>query len=81
VEKINIVWFKRDFRLVDHKPLQRAIEEGTTLLLLYIQEPELWEDEHMDHRHNRCIYQSLQSMNKQLSAFDQRIVVMEGNPI
>ena len=81
MEKINIVWFKRDLRLTDHKPIQCAIQEGHPLLLLYIQEPELWEDEHMDHRHNRCIYQSLHSMNKQLSAFDQRILVMEGNPI
>ena len=81
VEKMNIVWFKRDLRLADHKPLQCAIQEGHPLLLLYIQEPELWENEHMDHRHNRCIYQSLQSMNNQLTAFNQRIVVMEGNPL
>ena len=74
---MNIVWFKRDLRLADHKPLQCAIQEGHPLLLLYIQEPELWENEHMDHRHNRCIYQSLQSMNNQLTAFNQRIVVME----
>ena len=81
MEKINIVWFKRDLRLADHKPLQWAIQEGTSLLLLYIQEPELWEDEHMDDRHNQCIYQSLQSMNAQLKAFNQRIVVMEGDPL
>ncbi|HAB89526.1 MAG TPA: deoxyribodipyrimidine photolyase, partial [Bacteroidetes bacterium] len=81
VEIINIVWFKRDLRISDHKPLQSAIEEGCPLLLLYIQEPDLWEDDHMDHRHNRCVYQSLQSVNGQLAEFNQRIVVIEGNPL
>ena len=67
-----------DFRLVDHPPLQSAIQEGRPLLLLYIQEPELWEDEHMDLRHNKCIYRAIQSINDELVAFNQRIVVMEG---
>ena len=74
------MWFKRDFRLADHPPLQSAIQEGRPLLLLYIQEPELWEDEHMDLRHNKCIYQAILSINDKLAAFNQRIVVMEGNP-
>jgi len=81
VEKINIVWFKRDLRVEDHRPLQSAIQQGIPLLLLYIQEPELWADDHMDHRHNQCIYQSLTDINAHLSAFNQRVIVLEGNPL
>ena len=81
MEKINIVWFKRDLRTEDHKPLQSAIQQGIPILLLYIQEPDLWADDHMDSRHNRCIYQSLIDMNTQLITFNQRVIVLEGNPL
>ena len=29
-QKINIVWFKRDLRLHDHEPLERACEAVNT---------------------------------------------------
>ena len=38
---LNIVWFKRDLRIADHRPLAMAIAAGPTLPL-YIAEPELW---------------------------------------
>ena len=75
------MWFKRDLRVEDHRPLQSAIQQVIPVLLLYIQEPELWADDHMDHRHNRCIYQSLIDMNAHLSAYNQRVIVFEGNPL
>lgn len=38
---LNIVWFKRDLRIVDHQPLARALEAGP-VLPIYIVEPKLW---------------------------------------
>jgi deoxyribodipyrimidine photo-lyase len=38
---LNIVWFKRDPRVMDHRPLTMAIEAGFALPL-YIAEPDLW---------------------------------------
>ena len=38
---LNIVWFKRDLRLTDHRPLASAAGRGP-VLPLYIAEPELW---------------------------------------
>ena len=48
---LQIVWFKRDLRLLDHAPLARAIELGQPLLLLYIVEPVLLKDPHYRGRH------------------------------
>ena len=48
---INIVWFKRDLRLTDHRPLKEAVESGLPLLLIYIFEPELLEESHYSERH------------------------------
>lgn len=66
-QKINIVWFKRDLRLSDHKPLKLAEESGLPVLLLYTFEPMLLADPHYSERHWRFVTESLTDMNKQLS--------------
>lgn len=52
-QPIAIVWLKRDLRLRDHEPLQRAIASGHRVLLWYCFEPELVADPHYDERHWR----------------------------
>ena len=39
---LQIVWFKRDLRIVDHRPLATAALRGP-VLPLYVVEPELWQ--------------------------------------
>jgi len=63
VKTINIVWLKRDLRLSDHAPLYNAQKTGHPLLLLYIVEPMLLNDEHYDRRHWRFIWQSIKDLN------------------
>ena len=77
---INIVWFKRDLRLTDHRPLKEAIESGLPLLLLYIFEPELMDDSHYSERHWKFVYQSINDLNHQLAAFHSEIVIFKGEP-
>ena len=40
---VHVVWFKRDLRTRDHRPLQHALElagaEGSRVLLLHVFEP------------------------------------------
>ena len=66
LEKINIVWFKRDLRLTDHAPLAHAGSAGLPLLFVYIAEDLVIQDPHTDIRHTRFIYESIQAMNKKL---------------
>ena len=47
----NVLWFKRDLRLSDHRPLKSAINQGLPLVLLYIFEPELMHADDADIRH------------------------------
>ena len=48
---ISIVWFKKDLRIVDHKPLHEAYKSGL-VLPLYIYEPEIIEaDDVLGHNH------------------------------
>ncbi|MFD2165075.1 FAD-binding domain-containing protein [Thalassotalea euphylliae] len=79
--EINLVWFKRDLRLRDHAPLYQACQQETPLLLLYIVEPILEADEHMDIRHWRFIFQSLKDLNHQLEQYNTRIVIAHGDAV
>ena len=75
---MNIVWFKRDLRLVDHGPLAAAIDQGEPLLLLYIIEPMLIADAHYRGRHWHFIAQSLNDLNTQLRPYGTAVQVLEG---
>ena len=73
---VSLVWFKRDFRLTDHLPLQKAIESGDQLILLYCFDPELIEDPHYDVRHWRFVWESLEDMNARIKSHGHRIEVL-----
>lgn len=73
MQKVSIVWFKRDLRLTDHQPLKSAIESGDRLLLLYCFDPELIQDPHYDLRHWRFVYESLQDINQCLKPLGHRV--------
>ena len=38
---MNVVWLKRDVRLIDHEPLSLAAAEKLPCVVIYIYEPEL----------------------------------------
>ena len=46
---LQLVWFKRDLRVKDHKPLQQALLRGP-VLPLYVVEPELWQQQDASER-------------------------------
>lgn len=62
---LSIVWLKRDLRLHDHEPLQRAIAAGQPVLLVYVFEPDMVNDPHLSERHFRFITQSLDDLRRQ----------------
>lgn len=76
---ISVVWFKRDLRLSDHEPLQRAIETGLPIVLLYIFEPMLLNDLHYSERHWRFVTESLKDMNVRLKKHKAKVSVAHAN--
>jgi deoxyribodipyrimidine photo-lyase len=80
LQKVNIVWFKRDLRFTDHEPLKNALSTDLPVILLYIFEPELIAYDDSDIRHLRFVYQSLMDMRKQLSPH-QTLNIQFGNSV
>ena len=72
-QKINIVWFKRDFRLWDHAPLQSAIDTDLPTLLLSFFEPSLIDTPQYANRHWRFQWECIEDLNQQLEQFQAGI--------
>ena len=81
MEKINVVWYKRDIRIQDHLPLKSAIEKGLPVLMVYVFEPCLIDSPQYDVRHWRFIYQSIQNVNLTLKSFNTGIFIHYGEII
>jgi deoxyribodipyrimidine photo-lyase len=78
VQKISVVWFKRDLRLTDHAPLAAAIASGLPVMLVYFIEPSLIQASQSSERHGRFIWQSIQDMQERLISFGTQILVYSG---
>jgi deoxyribodipyrimidine photo-lyase len=77
---INIVWFKRDLRVVDHRPLALAAAEGP-VLPLYIAEPELWAQPDASARQWEFAAESLHELQEALAVFGQPLCVIIGEAV
>ena len=78
---MKIVWFKRDLRLQDHEALFRAIETKEKVLLLYIFEPSLMQDDHYSQRHFDFVKQSLAELQKTLLPYHTQILIVEDEAV
>ena len=75
---LQIVWFKRDLRLEDHRPLDEAARSGAPLLALYVYEPEIVGAEDFDPSHLVFINQSLAELDGRLRALGGRLTYRVG---
>ncbi len=75
------MWFKRDLRLRDHLPLKLAIASRLPILLVYIEDEQVWQDCHYAERHKQFVYQSIQDLNEQLRAFDTQVHFFKGDTL
>ena len=77
--KINIVWFKRDLRTIDHEPLFNAELQNIPFLSIYIFDPKIISHPDTSDRHLSFIYQSIIDINKKLSKYNKEVQIFYGN--
>lgn len=78
MQKISIVWLKRDLRGADHPPIARAIAAGYPLLLIYVFEPSLIAAPQSDLRHWRFVWESLSDLNQQIRSYSGEVETLFG---
>ena len=74
---VNIVWFKRDLRIEDHRALTEAAQRGPVLPLFVI-EPELWAQPDMSGRQWDFVRESLGALREALGNLGQPLIVRTG---
>ncbi len=77
---LQIVWFKRDLRIVDHRPLAAAAERGL-VLPLYVVEPELWQQPDASERQWMFCQETLLELRQALADRGQPLVVRAGDVV
>jgi deoxyribodipyrimidine photo-lyase len=77
---INVVWFKRDLRIMDHAPLFEAVKAGS-LLPLYILEPHLWRQPDISGRHWHFIHDSLVDLKASLARIGAPLIIRIGESV
>ena len=77
---LNIVWFKRDLRIADHRPLAEAAKFGP-VLPLYIVEPDLWAQPDSSARQWAFAAENLRELQSALAGLGQPLCVMVGDAV
>ncbi len=77
---ITVVWFKRDLRLIDHRPLAEAARTGA-VVPLYIVEPGYWALPDTAARHWEFLAEGLSDLRAGLAARGQPLVVRVGDAV
>lgn len=75
---LDIVWFKRDLRLHDHRPLADAAASGAKVLCLYVIEPELWSQPDYSARQYAFLTECLDSLDAALKSRGGALCVRVG---
>lgn len=78
---MNVVWFKRDLRIADHRPLAEAAARGGPVAPLYIYEPSVWNAPDSDPRHWRFVRESLIELRDRLARLGAPLVVRTGEAL
>ena len=79
-QALNIVWFKRDLRIADHRPLAMAARLGP-VLPLYIVEPDFWAQADASARQWAFAAESLEELGRELAVLGQPLCVMTGDAV
>jgi len=74
---LQLVWFKRDLRVHDHRPLAAAAARGP-VLPLYVVEPALWQQPDRSARQWEFFAESLTELREALGRLGQPLVVRVG---
>lgn len=77
---MQIVWFKRDLRVEDHRPLAYAAARGP-VLPLYVIEPELWQQPTMSGRQWAFVAECLNDLQSALAKLGQPLLVRRGDVV
>ena len=79
-DPLQLVWFKRDLRVEDHRPLTEAARRGP-VVALYVYEPELHGSDELTAAHLVFLDESLRSLERSLHELGGSLVLRRGRVV
>ncbi len=77
IPSIDIVWFKRDLRTLDHKSLEIVAKSSNPVLFIYLFEPSVMDYPDYDTRHLRFIHESLIDIERKLRSYSLKLYLLK----
>lgn len=77
---VQIVWFKRDLRVADHRALVAATRAGP-VIPLYVVEPALWQQGDASHRQWAFTAECLSELREDLAALGQPLIIRKASVV
>jgi len=77
---VQVVWFKRDLRVQDHRALTNAAQHGQ-VLPLFVVEPEYWRLDDVSCRHWEFAAETVESLRNSLVELGQPLIVRVGDVV
>ena len=78
--QLQIVWFKRDLRVQDHRALALACQHGP-VLPLFVVEPHLWRQPDMSARQWAFVAECLTTLRADLASLGQPLIIRVGDVV
>ena len=77
IPSIDIVWFKRDLRTLDHKSLEIVAKSSNPVLFIYLFEPSVMDYPDYDTRHLRFIHESLIDIERKFRSYSLKLYLLK----
>ena len=78
---MNIVWFKRDLRTIDHEPLSLAIAAKEPFICLLIIETKLWQESDLSPRQYQFYFDSINELKTDLKQLNIDLCIKVGDTL
>ena len=81
MQKVNIIWFRRDLRLEDNQAVFEAVQAGEAILPIFIIDPYFYSWPEVGQKRVRFMFESLQNLHLNLLKLGSELVILEGNSV
>ena len=80
-QQCQIVWFKKDLRINDHKPLLEASKTNIPTIPIYFFETDYWKHSFASKRHWYFIHDSLMDLKKDIKSIKSELLRLNSDVI
>ena len=80
-KECQIVWFKKDLRILDHKPILEASKTNIPTIPIYLFETDYWKQPFASKRHWYFIHDCLLDLQKEIKSINSELLILKSDII